>query len=212
MYSQPWSPTPSTTAVAPLLRTQKRSPTRPIDVGFAARRSVEQGVSGNDVPFGREARPGGRNDDDPAAGEALAEIVVGVAFEAERDSRREEGPKLCPALPRNVTESASAGRPPRPHFRVTYPLSMAPTLRSVLAIGKVCETLFPSRRIRSASGSSSWSGTSASGVPAAGGSGCRRRRRPVEQTPQIEPCDGALRRCGALAQQVAASDQIVRRS
>ena len=29
MYSQPWSPTPSTTAVAPELRTQKRSPTWP---------------------------------------------------------------------------------------------------------------------------------------------------------------------------------------
>ncbi len=26
MYSQPWSPTPSTTAAAPLLRTAKRSP------------------------------------------------------------------------------------------------------------------------------------------------------------------------------------------
>ena len=29
MYSQPWSPTPSTTAVAPELRTQNRSPTTP---------------------------------------------------------------------------------------------------------------------------------------------------------------------------------------
>ena len=29
MYSQPWSPTPSTTAFAPLLRTAKRSPARP---------------------------------------------------------------------------------------------------------------------------------------------------------------------------------------
>ena len=29
MYSQPWSPTPSTTAVAPELRTAKRSPARP---------------------------------------------------------------------------------------------------------------------------------------------------------------------------------------
>ena len=29
MYSQPWSPTPSTTAVAPELRTANRSPTRP---------------------------------------------------------------------------------------------------------------------------------------------------------------------------------------
>ncbi len=29
MYSQPWSPTPSTTAVTPELRTQKRSPAIP---------------------------------------------------------------------------------------------------------------------------------------------------------------------------------------
>ena len=29
MYSQPWSPTPSTTAMAPLLRTQNRSPAIP---------------------------------------------------------------------------------------------------------------------------------------------------------------------------------------
>ena len=29
MYSQPWSPTPSTTAVAPELRTQNRSPAWP---------------------------------------------------------------------------------------------------------------------------------------------------------------------------------------
>ncbi len=29
MYSQAWSPVPSTTASAPLLRTAKRSPTRP---------------------------------------------------------------------------------------------------------------------------------------------------------------------------------------
>src|ERR1700735_4264070 len=29
MYSQPWSPTPSTTAVAPELRTAKRSPAMP---------------------------------------------------------------------------------------------------------------------------------------------------------------------------------------
>ncbi len=30
MYSQPWSPTPSTTAMAPELRTAKRSPARPL--------------------------------------------------------------------------------------------------------------------------------------------------------------------------------------
>ncbi len=30
MYSQPWSPRPSTTAVAPELRTAKRSPATPL--------------------------------------------------------------------------------------------------------------------------------------------------------------------------------------
>ena len=30
MYSQPWSPTPSTTAMAPELRTQNRSPAIPL--------------------------------------------------------------------------------------------------------------------------------------------------------------------------------------
>ena len=30
MYSQPWSPTPSTTAVAPELRTANRSPAMPL--------------------------------------------------------------------------------------------------------------------------------------------------------------------------------------
>ncbi len=30
MYSQPWSPTPSTTAIAPELRTAKRSPATPL--------------------------------------------------------------------------------------------------------------------------------------------------------------------------------------
>ena len=33
MYSQPWSPTPSTTAVAPELRTAKRSPATPAEIG-----------------------------------------------------------------------------------------------------------------------------------------------------------------------------------
>ena len=35
MYSQPWSPTPSTTAVAPELRTAKRSPATPRKIRLA---------------------------------------------------------------------------------------------------------------------------------------------------------------------------------
>ena len=36
MYSQPWSPTPSTTAEAPELRTAKRSPASPRKYAFPA--------------------------------------------------------------------------------------------------------------------------------------------------------------------------------
>ena len=72
MYSQPWSPTPSTTAEAPLLRTAKRSPARPRGIELAAGRAVEHRVPDDDVLLGREAGAGRRADDDPSAGEALA--------------------------------------------------------------------------------------------------------------------------------------------
>ena len=90
MYSQPWSPTPSTTAVAPELRTQNRSPRR------------RAGRSRRDVaPYAivlpamicssaRERRRPVGADDDPAAGEALADVVVGVALEPQRDAPRQE--------------------------------------------------------------------------------------------------------------------------
>ena len=54
MYSQPWSPTPSTTAVAPELRTQNRSPTTPRRSGLAARRAVQRDVARDDVLLGHE--------------------------------------------------------------------------------------------------------------------------------------------------------------
>src|SRR5215472_7080262 len=76
MYSQAWSPTPSTTAVAPELRTQKRSPTTP---------------EMNSSPA----------DDDAAPREALREVVVGVAVEGDLDPRRQERPE---ALPRRAVE------------------------------------------------------------------------------------------------------------
>ena len=55
---------------------------------FAAGRAVERDVADDDVVFGDEARFGGRIDDHPAAGEALADVVVRVAFEFERDAAR----------------------------------------------------------------------------------------------------------------------------
>src|SRR5439155_13615662 len=54
------------------------------DVGLAGGRAVEGHVAGDDVFARHEGRAGGRVDDDLAAGQALAEVVVGVAFEDQR--------------------------------------------------------------------------------------------------------------------------------
>ncbi len=67
MYSQPWSPTPSTTAKAPELRTAKRSPASPREERAARGGAVEGHVAGDHVRLGREARVGRRADGDDAA-------------------------------------------------------------------------------------------------------------------------------------------------
>ena len=52
MYSQPWSPTPSTTAHAPLLRTQNRSAARPQKNAWPLGGAVQADVANQDVPLG----------------------------------------------------------------------------------------------------------------------------------------------------------------
>ena len=47
--------------------------------GLAAGGAVEDHVAGDDVVLGDERRVVGRADDDAAAGQALADVVVGVA-------------------------------------------------------------------------------------------------------------------------------------
>ena len=59
MYSQPWSPTPSTTALAPELRTAKRSPARPRKNASPRGGAVEGDVADDDVVLGLEAAPSG---------------------------------------------------------------------------------------------------------------------------------------------------------
>ena len=56
MYSQPWSPTPSTTALTPELRTAKRSPARPRKNARPGGRAVEDGVADDHVLLGDEGR------------------------------------------------------------------------------------------------------------------------------------------------------------
>ncbi len=62
-----------------------------VEEDFAAGGAVENDVADQDAFFGQEAGGLGRIGDDAAAGEALAEIVVGVAFELERDAVGNEG-------------------------------------------------------------------------------------------------------------------------
>ncbi len=59
--------------------------------GPAAGRAVERDVADEDVVLGDERRDLGREDDDLAAGEPLADVVVGVALERQRDPPRHEG-------------------------------------------------------------------------------------------------------------------------
>ncbi len=57
MYSQPWSPTPSTTVVAPLFLTAKRSPARAVEERAAVRRAVQHDVAHDDLVVRPERAP-----------------------------------------------------------------------------------------------------------------------------------------------------------
>ena len=73
---------------------------------------------------------------DPAAGQALADVVVGVALQAQRDAARAaKAPKDWPAEPVKVMSMVSSGRPAPPNFLVTSWPSMVPTVRLMLRIG-----------------------------------------------------------------------------
>ena len=60
------------------------------DVGLAAGRAVERHVADDDVLFRRERRLRRRQHDELSAGQPFADIIVGVAFERERDPARHE--------------------------------------------------------------------------------------------------------------------------
>ena len=56
----------------------------------------------------------GRIDDNAAAGEPLADVVVGIAFERERDAVGRNAPKLWPADPVKWKRMVSSGSPAEP--------------------------------------------------------------------------------------------------
>ena len=90
MYSQPWSPTASTTVSTPELRTAKRSPamprtnTSPLVAPYSATLPTIMFCSDGNVALRR------REHRELAARQSLAEVVVGVAFEREAHAVRHE--------------------------------------------------------------------------------------------------------------------------
>ena len=60
------------------------------DVDLAVDRAVADDVAGDDVLLGAEGRVLGREDGDAPAGQAFADVVVGVAFQQQRDAAGEE--------------------------------------------------------------------------------------------------------------------------
>ena len=60
---------------------------------LAAGGAVQAHVANQDVPFGRKSAGLGRIDDQPAAGESLAHVVVRVPFQFQRDAAGQKRPE-----------------------------------------------------------------------------------------------------------------------
>ena len=108
MYSQPWSPTPSTTARGTGVADGEPFAGQAAEVRPAGRGAVEDGVADDHVLFGDERRAVGRAHRQDAAGEPLADVVVRVADQRQLDAGRE------PARRRTVPAEPSQREPDRP--------------------------------------------------------------------------------------------------
>src|SRR5256714_2646650 len=119
MYSQPWSPTPSTTTCAPLLRTQNRSPATPRmyasppvapynatlpTMMFSSDLNVER-FAGYAITL---------PPDSPLPKPSFASPTSVIVM-----PRGMNAPKLCPADPVNVIVIVSSGSPAAPYRLVT---------------------------------------------------------------------------------------------
>ena len=78
-----------------------------------------------------------RIDDDPPAAEALAEVIVGVAFEFERHALGHERAEALAGAAVELELNRVLGRPFGPHLRVTSLPTIVPTTRCTLRIGRL---------------------------------------------------------------------------
>ena len=137
MYSQPWSPTPSTTAFDAAVAHAEALARHAAEIDFAGGRAVERDVADDDVLLGDEGRSRRRIDDDLAAGQALADVVVGIAFEREASCPcGMNAPKLWPAEPLNLQLDRVLGQAlGAPAACVISLPVIVPTTRLTLRIG-----------------------------------------------------------------------------
>ena len=96
MYSQPWSPSPSTTVIAPELRTAKRSPARPRKNARPEVAPYSTVLPTITLCSAANAGVGRRAHHDRPAGEALAAVVVRVAVEHQLHAARQPGAEALP--------------------------------------------------------------------------------------------------------------------
>ena len=74
-----------------------------------AGRAVGDDVAGDDLLLGDERRRRMRTDDEPPTGQALPEVVVGVADQAHRDPGWHEGPEALPGRTGEVDVDRAVG-------------------------------------------------------------------------------------------------------
>ena len=96
MYSQPWSPVPSTTAVRAGVAHAEALAGHAAEERLAVDRAVQHGVADDDVLVGAAAEVVGRPHDDAPARQSLADVVVGLADQIERDAARQERAEALP--------------------------------------------------------------------------------------------------------------------
>ena len=92
-----------------------------------------------------------RPDHDPAAGQSLADVVVGVAGKVSVTPARQERAERLAGGAGQADVMVSSGRPSGPNRRVTSEPSMVPAVRSTLRIGSSSRTRWASSRAPSAS-------------------------------------------------------------
>ncbi len=85
-------------------------------IGLATRRPVQAHIADDDVRLRHESGAGWREHRDPAPGESLAQMIVGVAFEDERHAPRHEGAEALPCGALEMQANGVLGQPGGPVF------------------------------------------------------------------------------------------------